>query len=52
MAKLTDKQKIFANGTNFAKVVTKSFMKPVLDKESNYTGEVKEVSIKLNIVEP
>lgn len=36
----------FANGTDFAKVVTKSFMKPVLDKEGNPTGEEKEVFYK------
>ncbi|MDU4939606.1 MAG: terminase small subunit [Clostridium sp.] len=36
----------FANGTDFAKVVTKSFMKPVLDDEGNPTGEEKEIFYK------
>lgn len=29
----------FANGTDFAKVVEKSYMKPILDKEGNEIGE-------------
>lgn len=36
----------FASGTDFAKVVTKSFMKPVLDDKGNPTGEEKEIFYK------
>ena len=32
----------FANGTDFAKVVQKSYKKPVFDDEGNPTGELKE----------
>ncbi|MEW8955776.1 terminase small subunit [Clostridium sp.] len=36
----------FANGSDFAKVVEKSYMKPVLDKEGKPTGEKEEVFYK------
>lgn len=36
----------FANGSDFAKVVEKSYMKPKLDKSGNPTGELEEVVYK------
>lgn len=36
----------FANGSDFAKVVQKSYMRPKLDSDGNLTGEVEEVFYK------